>query len=167
MGNPRVAVYAGTFDPPTNGHMDIIHRAAGLYDKLIVAVSGHGRKKTLFNQNERIEAIKSSINMLENVEVIGFDNLLYEMVEKYNAGVVVRGLRVTGDFDFEFQMATMNHELSKQFETVFLMARSRHTIISSTMVKEVATLGGDVARYVPEAVVPLIKRHFKQVGTGK
>ncbi|MBI1362694.1 MAG: pantetheine-phosphate adenylyltransferase [Proteobacteria bacterium] len=165
MGNPRVAVYAGTFDPPTNGHLDIIHRASALYDKLIVAVSGHGRKKTLFDQKERIGVIKDSITELKNVEVIGFDNLLYELVESFDAGVVVRGLRVTGDFDFEFQMATMNHELSKQFETVFLMARSRHTIISSTMVKEVATLGGDVSRYIPAAAVPLVQRYFKQVGT--
>ena len=156
MGDPRIAVYAGTFDPPTNGHVDIVHRAAKLYDRLIIAVSGHGRKKTVFSLEDRVTALREAVKDVPNVEVVGFTNLLYELVESFNAGVAVRGLRVTSDFDYEFQIAAMNRDLSKQFETVFLMARTQHTMISSTTVKEVASLGGDVARYVPVNVLPLI-----------
>ena len=150
--NPQVAVYAGTFDPVTNGHMDVIRRAGRLYGKLYVAVSDHGRKKTVFSLKERTEAIREEVSDMENIEVIGFDNLLYEMVEKVGGNVLVRGLRMTSDFDYEFQMAEMNHNLSADFETVFLMARSEHSTISSTTVKEVAALGGDISRFVPKRV---------------
>lgn len=166
VGNPQVAVYAGTFDPLTNGHLDIIERAANLYEKVIVAVAVHGRKsrkKTVFSEDERMNAVKQATAHLPGVEVSGFSNLLYRFVEQNNAGVVIRGLRVTADFDFEFQLAAMNAELSDQFETVFLMARQQHTIISSTMVKEVAQLGGDVARYVPKSVQPMLEKLYDHV----
>ena len=154
--NPQIAVYAGTFDPVTNGHMDIIRRAGGLYGKLYVAVSDHGRKKTVFSLKERIKAIREELSDRENIEVIGFDNLLYEMVESVAGEVLVRGLRMTSDFDYEFQMAEMNHNLSANFETVFLMARSEHSTISSTTVKEVAALGGDISRFVPARVQKML-----------
>ena len=160
LNNTGVAVYAGTFDPVTNGHVDIITRASTLYDKVYVAVSDHGRKKTFFNLKERLEAMNSAIKHLDNVEVVGFTNLLYQLVEELGAGVVVRGLRMTSDFDYEFQMAEMNHNLSAHFETVFLMARSEHSTISSTTVKEVAGLGGDISRFVPAHVQKMLEKIY-------
>lgn len=160
MNNAQIAVYAGTFDPITNGHLDIIQRASGLYGKVCVAVSDHGRKKTVFSLKQRISAIDDVTKNLKNIEVVGFDSLLYELVEKLEAGVLIRGLRMTSDFDYEFQMAEMNHNLSAHFETVFLMARSEHSTISSTTVKEVASLGGDISRFVPENVNKMLGKVY-------
>lgn len=162
----RTAVYPGTFDPLTNGHMDIIGRAAALYDTLYIAVSDHGRKKTMFSLSERVQAIETALEnqKIGNVKVIHFNNLLYSVVEELEAGVVVRGLRVTSDFDFEFQMASMNTLLSNKFETIFLMASTEHTMISSTNVKEVASMGGDVSSMVPAHVHKmLVKKYANQL----
>lgn len=160
LNNTHVAVYAGTFDPVTNGHVDIINRAAALYQKVYVAVSDHGRKKTVFNLEQRLNAMNEALKHLNNVEVVGFTNLLYQLVEEVGAGVVVRGLRMTSDFDYEFQMAEMNHNLSARFETVFFMARSEHSTISSTTVKEVAGLGGDISRFVPQHVLKMLEKVY-------
>ncbi len=160
LNNTKVAVYAGTFDPVTNGHVDIITRAACLYEKVHVAVSDHGRKNTIFDLNQRLEAMRLATAHLSNVEVVGFSNLLYQLVEEVGAGVVIRGLRMTSDFDYEFQMAEMNQNLSASFETVVLMARSEHSTISSTTVKEVAALGGDISRFVPPHVLEMLEKIY-------
>lgn len=160
MNNTQTAVYAGTFDPVTNGHLDVIRRASGLYSKVYVAASDHGRKKTVFSLKERIAAVEEATHDMPNVEVIGFDSLLYELVEKLQAGILIRGLRMTSDFDYEFQMAEMNHNLSAHFETIFLMARSEHSTISSTTVKEVASLGGDISRFVPTHVCKMLEQAY-------
>ncbi len=158
----RTAVYPGTFDPVTNGHVDIVKRAAELYDKLIVAVSGHGRKKqTVFNLKERISFMKEALKELDNVEVIGFTNLLTEFCAQQNAQVVVRGLRMTADFEYECQMAAINRKLTPSVETLFLMARSEYNFISSTNIKEVASLKGDFDQFVPSHVVDALKEKYK------
>lgn len=160
LNSTKAAVYAGTFDPVTNGHLNIIERAAELYDTLYVAISNHGRKQTVFTLEERIAAMQTALAHLANVQVVGFSNLLYQLVEELDAGVVVRGLRMTSDFDYEFQMAAMNRNLSARFETVFLMAHTEHTMVSSTTVKEVAALGGDVTDFVPPHVLKMVKKVY-------
>src|SRR5690606_20550610 len=119
LGNARSAVYPGTFDPLTNGHVDIIERAAALYDTVFIAVSDHGRKQTMFTLAERVKALEVALKKLPNIKIITFTNLLYQTVEHLGAGVVIRGLRMTSDFDYEFQMACMNAVMSEKFETVF------------------------------------------------
>lgn len=160
--NTRVAVFAGTFDPLTNGHLDIIRRAAAMYDTLHVGVSHHGRKKTIFTLEQRIEAIREAAADLGNVQVVGFTSLLYQLVAELGAGVVVRGLRVTSDFDYEFQMAAINRHMG-HFETVLLMARAEHTMISSSNVKEIAILGGDATAYVPPNVAKMLEKSYADI----
>ena len=159
MHNPHIAVYAGTFDPLTNGHLDIIRRAASMFETLHIAVSDHGRKQTVFSVHERIDALNTGISDLKNVKVIGFTNLLYQLMQQLGAGVVVRGLRVTSDFDYEFQMAAINRELG-HFETVMLMAKAEHMMISSSNIKEVAILGGDVTAFVPPHVAQMVEKAY-------
>ena len=162
MNSTPTAVYAGTFDPVTNGHLDVIQRASLFCGKLYVAVSDHGRKKTVFSLSDRIKAVEEAAKDMPNVSVIGFDKLLYQLVEELDAGLLIRGLRMTSDFDYEFQMAEMNRNLSAQFETVCLMARSEHSTISSTTVKEVASLGGDISRFVPDHVSKMLEEIYGQ-----
>lgn len=159
--NLKIAVYAGTFDPVTSGHVDIITRAAALYDKLIVAVSGHGRKKqTLFSLEQRIAFMQEAVEHLGNVEVLGFTNLLTQFCADNKAQVVVRGLRMTADFEYEFQMAAINRKMQPSVETLFLMARSEFTFVSSTNIKEIASLKGNFEQFVPEHVVTPLKNKF-------
>lgn len=160
LGNTRAAVYPGTFDPLTNGHVDIIERAAALYETVFVAVSDHGRKQTMFNLQERVQAIEVAVKHLQNVKIVTFSNLLYQTVEGLGAGIVIRGLRMTSDFDYEFQMACMNSVMSDKFETVFLMARNEHTMVSSSNVKEAAAMGGNVRSLVPANVYPLLEKIY-------
>jgi pantetheine-phosphate adenylyltransferase len=159
----RVAVYAGTFDPLTNGHLNIITRAAKLYDKLIIAVSDHGRKrskKPAFTAEERCDAINKACAKLKNVSTDTFTGLLKDLMEKHQATVAIRGLRATSDFEYEFQIAAMNRYLSDQFETVLMMAEGKYTYISSTIVREAAGMGADVSGLVPPACLPMIKRVY-------
>ena len=147
-----VAVYPGSFDPLTNGHVDIISRGARLFDRIIVAILVNAEKSPLFTMDERVEITRSVFNAHPNVEVDTFDGLLVDYVERRAAQVIVRGLRAVSDFEFEFQMALMNRRLRPQIETVFMMPAEQYTYISSRLIKEVFALGGRVHGLVPELV---------------
>ena len=154
-GRFKVGVYPGTFDPVTNGHIDIIGRAARLVDRLVVGVAANAGKGPLFPVAERIELVEAEVAAIAartgtEIVVRSFAGLLIEFARSANAGVIVRGLRAVSDFDYEFQMAGMNSRLDSAVETVFLMASEHHQFISSRFVKEIATLGGDVTSFVPK-----------------
>ena len=148
----RTAIYPGSFDPFTNGHLDVVHRAARLFDRVIVAVAKNDGKHPLFTLEERTALIKQSIKDIPNVQADAFDGLLVEYVKKHSAQAVVRGLRAISDFEFEFQMALMNRKLNESFETIFMMPKDTYTFLSSRIVKEIARLGGDVTPFVPAHV---------------
>jgi pantetheine-phosphate adenylyltransferase len=147
-----LAVYPGTFDPLTNGHVDIISRGARLFDRIIIAVLINAEKAPLFSMAERVEIAREVFKDQHNVEVDTFDGLLVDYVERRHAQVVVRGLRAVSDFEFEFQMALMNHRLNPTIDTVFMMPAEQYTYISSRLIKEVFALGGRVHGLVPEVV---------------
>ena len=147
----RIGIYPGTFDPITNGHIDIINRAVLLFDKVIVAVTTNPSKSPLFSIDERIEMVVSSIRVLSYVEVDSFDDLLVNYALHKNATAIIRGLRATSDFEFEYQMALVNRKLSNELVTVFLMPNEKYTYLNSTIVKEVASFNADVSCFVPEA----------------
>ncbi|MBF0153651.1 MAG: pantetheine-phosphate adenylyltransferase [Magnetococcales bacterium] len=159
----RTAVYPGTFDPVTLGHVDVITRGAALFDRLIVAVAVNIHKKTLFTGEERVAQIVNSVKHLPNVEVCRMQGLLVEYARQIGAGVVLRGLRAVSDFEYEFQMASMNRKLASDIETVFLMAGESTTFISSRLVKEIAVMGGDVQSFVPPHVVPELMARLQSV----
>ena len=147
-----LAVYPGTFDPLTNGHVDIISRGARLFDRIVVAILINAEKAPLFSMDERVEIAREVFKDQRNVEVDTFDGLLVDYVERRHAQVVVRGLRAVSDFEFEFQMALMNHRLNPTIDTVFMMPAEQYTYISSRLIKEVFALGGRVHGLVPELV---------------
>jgi pantetheine-phosphate adenylyltransferase len=147
-----LAVYPGSFDPLTNGHVDIISRGARLFDRIIVAILRNAEKAPLFSMEERVEIARAVFGGRPNVEVDTFDGLLVDYVARRNAQVIVRGLRAVSDFEFEFQMALMNQRLNPQIETVFMMPAEQYTYISSRLIKEVFALGGRVQGLVPELV---------------
>ena len=158
----RIAIYPGTFDPITNGHIDIIKRTVQLFDRVIVAVTTNPAKSPLFDINDRIEMIKSSTKDMQNVEVDGFDDLLVNYALKKRATVIIRGLRATSDFEYEFQMALVNRKLSNKLITVFLMPNEKYTYLNSTIVKEVASFHGDVSCFVPADVNKKLINKFKK-----
>ncbi len=154
----RVALYPGTFDPVTNGHLDIIGRAARLVDRLVVGVAMNAGKGPLFELAERVELVEMECLPIAadtgaRIEVKPFDKLLIEFAQEVGAQMIVRGLRAVTDFDYEFAMAGMNYRLAREIQTVFLMASERHQFISSKLVKEVAMLGGDIASFVPASTL--------------
>lgn len=153
----RLAVYPGSFDPPTLGHLDVIERAARLFDRLIVAVGVNSSKVPLLSDEERIEALRLSTAHLPNVRIESFQGLLIEYVRGLDAEAIVRGLRATADFEYEFQMAMVNRRLDEDVETVFLMTRWEHSYLSSSIVREVAVLGGEFREMVPSAVVSILE----------
>jgi pantetheine-phosphate adenylyltransferase len=157
----NTAIYAGTFDPITIGHLDIIERGTRLFDKIIVAIAANDNKKPLFNLDERIELTLHAVKQFENVEVIGFNNLLTHFAQEQNANVILRGIRAVSDFDYEFQLAGMNRYLAPKIESVFLMPSEHCTYLSSRLVREIAALGGDITQFVPSNVVPALKNKFK------
>lgn len=159
----KVGIYPGTFDPITNGHVDIIQRSATLFDKVIVAVTTNPQKSPLFTISERLDMIKSSVLSLGNVEVESFNELLVNYAEKRSAAAIIRGLRATSDFEYEFQMALVNRKLSKSLLTVFLMPNEKYTYLNSTIVKEVAQLNGDISCFVPKEVYIKIKKKFQEL----
>jgi pantetheine-phosphate adenylyltransferase len=161
--SPLVAVYPGTFDPITNGHLDVAHRAAALFEHVIVAVADNVRKQPLFSVPERIEMIRASLGADTVVEVDHFSGLLVDYVRRRKAQVVVRGLRALADFEFEFQSAHMNRHLAPDVETIFLMTREDSFYVSSALVKEVAAMGGDISLLVPSAVASVL-RNKTQIG---
>ena len=158
----KTAIYPGTFDPITNGHLDIIERAVHLFDKVIVSVARNSDKgMTLFTEEERITLIRQSILEMPSVKVDSFDGLMVDHAAKHSAHAAIRGLRVLSDFEFEFKMALMNRSLNEEVSTVFLMPHSKYTHISSSMVREVASLGGDVSDYVPDHVNQALRKKYK------
>ena len=147
------AIYPGTFDPVTNGHLDIITRASKIFPELVVAVASNAGKCPFFSLAERINFVQDAVKTLPGVSVIGFDNLLVNFVQEQKASVILRGLRAVSDFEYEFQLAGMNRKLSSHIETMFLTPSERFMFISSTLVREIAVLGGDVSEFVPDLVV--------------
>jgi pantetheine-phosphate adenylyltransferase len=148
----RTAIYPGSFDPLTNGHLDVVQRAAKLFDRVIVAVAKNDSKRPLFTLAKRLELVRTAVSHLPHVEADSFDNLLIEYVEQQKAQAVVRGLRAVSDFEFEFQLALMNRKLNEHIETIFMMPKDTYTFLSSRIVKEIAALGGDVSPFVPPHV---------------
>jgi len=148
----RIAIYPGSFDPLTNGHLDVIQRATKLFDRIIVAVAKSESKNPLFELEERVELVRLAIRQLPTVEADAFDGLLVEYVDKRGAQAVIRGLRAVSDFEFEFQLALMNRKLNERVETIFMMPKDTYTFLSSRIVKEIARLGGDVSPFVPAHV---------------
>ncbi len=154
------AIYPGSFDPITVGHLDIIHRAAHVFDSVIVAVANNEAKHPLFSFDERIALIEESLNGAKGISVKRLDGLLVDFARAENAWVVIRGLRAVSDFEFEFQMALMNRRLEPRLETIYLTPKEDYTYLSSRIVKEVARLGGDVTPFVPPPVVRRLKEKF-------
>lgn len=154
----RTGVYAGTFDPVTNGHLDILRRSLEVFDRIIVGVANASPKVTFFSADDRVEMLKSATSGLDGVEVIPFSGLLVEFARRHGATAVVRGLRVVSDFEYEFQMALMNRRLDRELETVFLMPSEEYTYLSSSLIKEIASAGGDISQFVPPIVVAKFER---------
>jgi len=163
----RIGLYPGTFDPVTNGHLDVIGRAARLLDKLVVGVAINTGKGPLFSLEERVELVWAEIQAIASrngmvIEVIPFDTLSVDFARKVGASMIVRGLRAVSDFDYEFQMAGMNYRMAPDVETVFLMASERHQFIASRLVKEVAKLGGDISSFVPALTLERVMQRIKR-----
>ena len=148
----RTVIYPGSFDPITNGHLDVIERAAKLFDRVIVAVAVNSSKDPLFTKNQRQEQITDAVATLGNVEVGAFDGLLVDFARDQKSQAIIRGLRAVSDFEFEFQLALMNRKLEPNIETIFMMPRETYTFLSSKLVKEIAQLGGNVGAFVPPHV---------------
>ncbi|CAM4469480.1 MAG: Phosphopantetheine adenylyltransferase [Legionella sp.] len=155
------AIYPGTFDPVTNGHVDIIGRAAKIFPELIVAVATNKAKKPFFPLETRIRLLQESVADLPGVQVLGFDNLLIEFAQEQNATVILRGLRAVSDFEYEFQLAGMNRKLSQNIETIFLTPSERAMFISSSLVREIANLNGDISQFVPPCVAEELQKKQK------
>lgn len=153
-------IYPGTFDPITDGHLDIIERASKLFHKVIVAVASNQGKTPLFSLEERVELAKEVTSHLANVNIIGFDNLLVDCAKEQKANVVLRGLRAVSDFEYEFQLAGMNRRLSPDLETMFLTPAEQYEFISSSMIREIAKLKGDVSSFVPKCVQQKLVKKF-------
>jgi pantetheine-phosphate adenylyltransferase len=148
----RIAVYPGSFDPVTNGHLDIVHRALRFVDELIIAILVNSEKQAFFSVEERVELIRKVVPVNERIRIDQFDGLLVEYARKNQAGIILRGLRAVSDFDYEFQMALMNRRLENQIETIFLVPAEQYSYVSSRLVKEIVTLGGSVSGLVPPTV---------------
>ena len=157
----RTAIYPGSFDPLTNGHLDVVQRAAKLFDRVLVAVAKNEGKHPLFTLDERLALVKTSIAHLPNVEADSFDSLLVEYVVSRKAQAIVRGLRAISDFEFEFQLALMNRKLNENIETIFMMPKDTYTFLSSRIVKEIARLGGNVSPFVPDHVQAALTEKLK------
>ena len=153
----RTVIYPGSFDPFTNGHLDLVHRAAKLFDHVIVAVAQNDGKNPLFTSAERLDMVRQSIPGMKNVVAEAFDGLLVNYVERRGGQAIIRGLRAVSDFEFEFQLALMNRKLNERVETIFMMPKDTYTFLSSRIVKEIARLSGDVSTFVPAHVVAALK----------
>jgi len=156
----RIAIYPGSFDPITNGHLDVAQRAARLFDRVILAVAESEGKQPLFPLAERVELVKAAVKDLPNVETDSFKGLLVHYVASRKAHTVVRGLRAVSDFEFEFQLALMNRKLDQNIETIFMMPKDTYTFLSSRIVKEIARFGGDVSAFVPAHVEAALQKKF-------
>lgn len=154
----KIAIYPGTFDPITNGHVDIVVRAAALFDKVIVAIAKSSSKKPVLSLDERVTLAKTALQHIDRVEVQEFNILLTKYASEQSAKVIVRGLRMVSDFEYEFQLASMNRHLSPEIETIFLTPAEQYSHLSSSLVREIAALGGDVSSFVHKDVVSALKR---------
>ncbi len=163
MNQHRTAVYPGTFDPITNGHIDLVARAARVFSKVVVAIAESPHKKPLLSLDERILLSRNELSGVENVEVLGFSNLLVEFAQQIGAGVLIRGLRAVSDFEYEFQLASMNRHLAPNVETLFLTPDEEYSFISSSLVKEIARLDGDVSEFVSDEVRQAMRRRFEEM----
>jgi pantetheine-phosphate adenylyltransferase len=163
----RTVIYPGSFDPLTNGHLDVVQRAAKLFDRVIVAVAKNDSKNPLFTLQERRTLTAACVKHLPNVEVDVFDGLLVDYVEARSAQAIIRGLRAVSDFEFEFQLALMNRKLNERIETIFMMPKDTYTFLSSRIVKEIARLGGDVSAFVPPKVEAALKARLAGRRKGK
>lgn len=157
---PKV-IYPGTFDPITNGHTDLIERAGRMFDEVVVAVAYNSKKQPLLNLEERCELVRKATAHIPNVTVTGFSNLLADFVREQNATVILRGLRAVSDFEYEFQLADMNRRLAPEIESVFLTPANHLSYISSTLIREIASLGGDVSEFVDPAVAEALAKKFR------
>jgi len=166
MISHRTAIYPGTFDPVTNGHTDLVKRAARVFEKVIIAIAESPHKIPLLPLQQRIELVQSCLSDVKNIEVVGFSSLLMDFVQQVGAGVVVRGLRAVSDFEYEFQLASMNRHLAPEIETLFLTPDERYSFISSSLVKEVARLDGDVTEFVAPSVRQALLQRFKELTGG-
>jgi len=160
------AVYPGTFDPLTRGHEDLVRRAATVFDALIIGVADSRAKRTFFTLHERVDMAREVLGDLPNVQVAGFSGLLIDFIRQHNARVVLRGLRAVSDFEYEFQLAGMNRSLYPDFETMFLTPSAQHMFISATLVREIALLGGDVAKFVHPLVGKRLAAKVASLGKG-
>ena len=158
----RTVIYPGSFDPLTNGHLDVVERASKLFDRVIVAVAANTDKRPMFTQAERKRQISTAVKPMINVEVATFQGLLVDFAEAHQAQAIIRGLRAVSDFEFEFQLALMNRKLKEEIETIFMMPRESYTFLSSRLVKEIAGLGGEIGAFVPANVERALKRKLKR-----
>ena len=156
----KIAVYPGSFDPITNGHIDIVKRAAKMFDKIILAVAKREPKKPIFSLEERVGLAKKAVANLRNVEVIGFSNLLIDFVQAQKASIIIRGIRAVVDFDYEFQMVVTNRKLAPTIETIFFMPSAKYFYLSASLVKEIASLGCKISCFVPKPVAQALKKKF-------
>ena len=165
MSTQQIAVYPGTFDPVTHGHTDLVARASRVFETVVVAIAESPHKAPLFSLEERIAMAERALAGLDNVEVVGFDNLLMDFVKSIGAGIIVRGLRAVSDFEYEFQLASMNRHLEEHVETLFMTPDEDYSFISSSLVKEIARLGGNVSEVVgPEVEAELRAKYASQGG---
>ena len=158
------AIYPGTFDPLTRGHEDLVRRAAGLFDSLVVAVADSRGKNPIFSPDERLAIARETLAQHPNVEIVGFSGLLVHFVRQQKADVVIRGLRAVSDFEYEFQMAGMNRHLMPEVETIFMTPTDKYQFISGTLVREIALLGGDVSKFVAPSVQDWLRKKLVQLG---
>ena len=158
------AIYPGTFDPLTRGHEDLVRRAAGLFDSLVVAVADSRGKNPIFSPDERLMIARETLAQHSNVEIVGFSGLLVNFVRQQKADVVIRGLRAVSDFEYEFQMAGMNRHLMPEVETIFMTPTDKYQFISGTLVREIALLGGDVSKFVAPSVQEWLRKKLIQLG---
>jgi len=166
MSETKIAVYPGTFDPVTYGHIDIIMRAAKIFDKVIVAVAHNKAKGTLFTVEERVVMLKDAIKDIKNVTVDDFNDLVVDYVKRTGSNVMIRGLRMISDFEYEFQMALTNRKLASDIETIFMMPHEDYSYVSSKLIKEAASLGADMASFIPKKVEIALKRKIKKQKRG-
>ena len=154
------AMYPGTFDPITNGHIDLIRRASGMFDEVVVAIADNPKKKPLFNLDERVSMAQDILKDLKNVRIVGYSNLTIHFAKKENLNVIIRGIRAVSDYEFEFQLASMNRQLDENVETLFMTPAYEYSYLSSSMVREIAAYDGDVSQFVHASVNAAIKKRF-------
>ena len=153
-----IAIYSGSFDPITNGHVDLIHRACKLFDKVIIAIAQNANKDSFLSIDQRVKAVETAIEPLTNTRVLSFNSLLVDLAREHNAQIIIRGLRAVSDFDYEFQLSGMNKRLNPAIETLFMTPSEEFANISSSLVREILFLGGDISQFVPESVKTILIR---------